>query len=384
MIQSIPYGRQDVTEEDVLAVSNILKSDFLTQGPTVPQFEDDIARYCSASYAVAVNSATSALHIALLALGVTRDDFVWTSPISFVASSNAALYCGASIDFVDIDPDTFNMCPVALESKLHFAAKSNLLPKVIVPVHLAGASCDMARLYEIASFYGVKIVEDASHAIGADYRSCKVGSCQYSDVTVFSFHPVKIITTGEGGMAVTNSSDLANKLRLLRSHGITRSQSDMIKKPDGPWYYEQIDLGFNYRMTDIQAALGISQQKRLDIYIDVRNEIAQSYSCKMSSLPIKLPHVSEHGRSSWHLYIIRVPPQSHLKVFNSLRSDNILVNLHYIPIPMQPYYQRMGYTMEGLPNAIEYYHSAMSLPIYPTLSELDQERVAEAVRRHTK
>lgn len=380
----IPYGRQDVTAEDVSAVKEILLSDFLTQGPAVPKFEDTLAGYCSASFAVAVNSATSALHIALLALGVTKDDLVWTSPISFVASSNAALYCGAKVDFVDIDLETFNMCAVALESKLRSAARANALPKVIVPVHLAGASCDMARIYNIASSYGVKIVEDASHAIGASYHSRKVGSCQYSDVTIFSFHPVKIITTGEGGMAVTNTPDLADKMRLLRSHGITRSHNEMTKKPDGPWYYEQLDLGFNYRMTDIQAALGLSQITRLDRYIDDRSEIAIRYSRRLRDLPLKLPSVGEQVRSSWHLYIILVNPQSHSRVFNSLRSDDILVNLHYIPIPMQPYYQRLGHTMDGLPNAKAYYHSAISLPMYPTLSDSDQERVIEAVWKYAR
>ena len=380
----IPYGRQDIHESDISAVLQVLKSDFLTQGPVVPRFEDCIARHCKARRAVAVNSATSALHIALLALGVGSGDLVWTSPNTFVASSNAALYCGSAIDFVDIDPDTYNMSVVALERKLVEAKRSGQLPKVVIPVHLAGQPCDMERIHALATIYGFRVVEDASHAIGAKYKEEPIGNCRYSDITVFSFHPVKIITTAEGGMAVTNDDSLAAKMELYRSHGVTRDPELMSQPPDGSWYYQQITLGYNYRITEIQAALGLSQMQRLEGYIERRHEIAARYNAELAKLPVILPFQQEFTHSAYHLYIVRlklaeIAPRTHAEVFQGLRDREINVNLHYIPVHTQPYYQSLGFSWGDFPNSEAYYRSAISIPMYPALTYSEQSDVIKAL-----
>lgn len=381
----IPYGRQDITQADIDAVVEVLKSDFLTQGPLVPRFEQAVATYTGAEYAVAVNSATSALHLACLALGLGPGDVLWTSPITFVASANCARYCGADVDFVDIDPRTYNLCPQALEQKLIEAERAGRLPKIVVPVHLAGQPCDMAAIHALAQRYGFRIVEDASHAIGARYRGEPVGNCRYSDITVFSFHPVKIITTAEGGMALTNDAALAEKMALLRSHGITREPEEMTHEPDGPWYYQQIDLGFNYRMTELQAALGLSQLERLDVYVAQRAKLAQQYDELLAGLPVVTPWQHPDGASAWHLYVVRLQldglPLNHRQVFEALREQGIGVNLHYIPVHTQPYYRRLGFGSGDFPIAEAYYAEAISLPLYPTLPESDQMRVVSALRR---
>jgi UDP-4-amino-4,6-dideoxy-N-acetyl-beta-L-altrosamine transaminase len=380
----IPYGRHDIQDSDITAVLEVLQSDFLTQGPAVPQFEKTVAQYCKVDHAVAVNSATSALHIALLALDVGSDDVVWTSPNTFVASSNAALYCGAKIDFVDIDSDSYNMSIVALTAKLEHAQKFGGLPKVVIPVHLTGQPCDMHAIYRLAQRYGFKVVEDASHAIGARYWEKPIGNCVYSDITVFSFHPVKIITTAEGGMALTNQANLAEKMGLYRSHGITRDQALMPHESDGPWYYQQIALGYNYRMADLQAALGVSQMRRLEHYIDCRHAIADRYTRELVNLPLILPKQAEFSYSAYHLYVIRLDldaifPLSHLEVFQALRERKILVNLHYIPVHTQPYYQKMGFAWGDFPNAEAYYHNAISIPMYPTLTDKEQTQIISAL-----
>lgn len=380
----IPYGRQDIRESDISAVLEVLQSDFLTQGPAVPRFEQTVARYCNAGYAVAVNSATSALHIALMALDVSVGDIVWTSTNTFVATSNAALYCGAHVDFVDIDPDTYNMSVPALRKKLERAEQLGALPKVVIPVHLTGQPCDMWAIHELAQRFRFKVIEDASHAIGGCYQGAPIGNCAYSDITIFSFHPVKIVTTAEGGMAVTNKADLAEKMGLYRSHGITRDPSLMTHTADGPWYYQQIALGYNYRMTDIQAALGVSQMQRLNDYIERRHEIAKRYTRELADLPIKLPKQPGFAYSAFHLYVIRldlaaIAPLSHINVFQALRDRGILVNLHYIPVHTQPYYQNLGFTWGDFPNAEEYYRNAISIPIYPSLSAASQTQVIDAL-----
>lgn len=379
----IPYGRQNVSDDDVQAVVEVLKSDFLTQGPVVPRFEERVARYCGASHAVAVSSATGALHIACLALDVGKGDIVWTSPITFVASANCARYCGADVDFVDIDPRTYNICPVRLEEKLVAAEKSGRLPKVVIPVHLAGQSADMAEIHELSKRFGFRIIEDASHAIGGRYRDATVGNCRYSDITIFSFHPVKIITTGEGGMAVTNDADLAKRMARLRSHGITRYPSEMTSAPDGGWYYQQLELGFNYRMTDIQAALGLSQMQRLDAFVTRRQAIAARYDRLLEGHAFERPSQSPHSSSAFHLYVVRVPQgahkASHKEIYDRLRSDGIGVNLHYIPVYRQPYYQQFGYRIEDFPEAERYYASAITLPIYPALTDAEQDTVLQSL-----
>lgn len=379
----IPYGRQDVTQADIDAVVAVLGSDFLTQGPYVPEFESAVASKVRAKHAVAVNSATSALHIACITLGVGPGDWIWTSPISFVASANCGLYCGAMIDFVDIDPETYNICPCALEEKLLRAATLGRVPTVVVVVHMAGHPCDMAAIKRLSDQFGFKIIEDASHGIGARYDGEYIGNCAYSDIAIFSFHPVKIITTAEGGMALTNDPAIANRLQRLRSHGITRDVAQMEKSPDGSWYYEQLDLGFNYRMNDLQAALGLSQLKRLDHYVDVRRQLASRYTERLVGLPVKLPLEAESCRSSFHLYIVRIDSQrasvSHAKVFEFLRSSGVGVNLHYIPIHLQPYYQRLGFRNGMFPKAETYYSEALSLPIYPNLSHREQDHVISAL-----
>lgn len=384
MTVMIPYGRQDISEADIQAVVDVLHSDFLTQGPTVPAFEKTVADYCGAGHAVAANSATSALHIACLALGVGKGDVAWTTPITFVASANCALYCGAQIDFVDIDPHTYNLSVEHLAEKLVRAAKSGRLPKVVIPVHLCGQPCDMAGIHALSQQYGFKIIEDASHAIGGKYVGEPIGNCRFSDITVFSFHPVKIITTGEGGMAMTQDAQLAKRMQLLRSHGITRDEADMTHAPDGPWYYQQIELGYNYRMTDIQAALGVSQMQRLDEFVQRRHYLAERYDIQLQNLPLNLPRHHPDVYSALHLYAIRlrldVTGKPHRQVFEELRQRHIGVNLHYIPVHTQPYYQKLGFKTGDFPEAERYYAEALTLPLYPAMSEAQQDQVMDALR----
>jgi UDP-4-amino-4,6-dideoxy-N-acetyl-beta-L-altrosamine transaminase len=379
----IPYGRQDISEADIQSVVDVLHSDFLTQGPVVPAFEKSVAGYCGAKNAVATNSATSALHIACLVLGVGKGDVVWTSPITFVASANCALYCGAEVDFVDIDPCTYNMSTEHLAEKLAQAKNSGRLPKVVIPVHLCGQPCDMTSIHALSQQYGFKIIEDASHAIGGKYQGETIGSCRYSDITVFSFHPVKIITTGEGGMALTNDAELAKHMRLLRSHGITREAEEMTHTPDGPWYYQQIELGYNYRMTDIQAALGISQMQRLDVFVERRHELAKCYDQLLAKLPVITPWQHPDSYSGMHLYVIRLKlseiNRTHREVFESLRAVGIGVNLHYIPVHTQPYYQQLGFKTGKYLAAEQYYGEAISLPMYPGLTQTNLEQVIRAL-----
>ena len=382
----IPYGRQDIQDSDIKAVVEVLNSDFLTQGPAIPRFEACVKNHCGARHAVAANSATSALHISMLALGVSSGDYVWTSPITFVASSNAALYCGAQVDFVDIDPCTYNMCSKALEQKLAQAAQHNRLPKVVIPVHLTGQSCDMQAIHELSLKYGFKVVEDASHAIGGSYQALPIGNCAYSDITVFSFHPVKIITTAEGGVALTNDDSLATRLQLFRNHGITRDPNLMSHDMHGPWYYQQIELGYNYRITDIQAALGTSQMTRLDAYISRRHEIADRYNHELADLPLTLPYQAEYSCSAYHLYVLRlkldfIAPLTHRSVFENLRTRGILVNLHYIPVHTHPYYQNLGFQNGDFPQAEAYYSNAISIPMYAGLTAEDQSTVINALHR---
>ena len=381
----IPYGRHEITENDINAVVDILRSDFLTQGPVVPAFEFAVKEYCGAKNAIAVNSATSALHIACLALGLGPGDWLWTSPITFVASANCGLYCGAQVDFVDIDPRTYNMSVEALEEKLRTAEKVGRLPKVLVPVHMSGQSCDMEAISTLGTKYGFRIIEDASHAIGAGYKGEPVGNCRYSDITVFSFHPVKIITTGEGGMALTNDPNFASRMTLLRSHGITRDPALMTHAPDGPWYYQQLDLGFNYRMTDIQAALGVRQMTRLRSIVDRREALAKRYDEHLSGLTLVTPWQHPDTSSARHLYVIRLTggrsQSAQLRVFQGLRAAEIGVNLHYIPVYLQPYYQEMGFASGLCPEAERYYQEAISLPLYTKLTDQQQDDVVAAVTR---
>lgn len=381
----IPYGRQDITQADIDAVVGVLCSDFLTQGPQVPLFEQRVAQHVGAQHALAVNSATSALHIACLALGLGQGDWLWTTPITFVASANCGLYCGAQIDFVDIDPRTYNLCPQALERKLQKAEREGRLPKVLVAVHLCGQPCDMAAIHALSQRYGFKVIEDASHAIGGKYRGEFIGNCRYSDITVFSFHPVKIITTAEGGMALTNDDELAHKMSLLRSHGITRDPAHMTHAADGPWYYQQIDLGFNYRMTELQAALGVSQMQRLDAYVARRHQLAQRYNELLRELPVTTPWQHPDSYSGLHLYVIRLQlgkiDRTHVQVFETLRELGIGVNLHYIPVHTQPYYQRMGFKPGDFPEAQRYYAEAISLPMFQTMTEAQQDEVIAAVHK---
>ena len=375
----IPYGRQDISQDDIDAVVEVLRSDFLTQGPKVPEFEQQVASYCGASHAVAVNSATSALHIACMALDVGPGDMVWTSPNTFVASANCARYCGAEVDFVDIDRNTWNLCPQKLADKLAEAEQQNRLPKVVIPVHLCGQSCDMAAIYALSRQYGFRIIEDASHAIGGRYRSEPVGNCRYSDITVLSFHPVKIITTAEGGMALTNNTEFAERMARLRTHGITRDPGQMVNEPAGPWYYEQLELGYNYRMTDLQAALGISQMQRLDEFVARRNKLARRYDELLADLPVYRPTLIPEAYSSWHLYPVRLQLDriklSHREVFEALRDSGIGVNLHYMPVHLQPYYRRLGFAERMFPNAETYGQDAISLPMYPGLAASMQDLV---------
>lgn len=387
----IPYGRQSIDDADIQAVVETLKSDFLTQGPAVPAFEQAIAQYCNAPYAVAVNSATSALHSACLALEVKPGDRVWTSPISFVASANCALYCGATVDFVDVEPDTGLMSVKALAAKLQQAAATGTLPKVLIPVHLAGHSCAMQQIATLCQPYGIRIIEDASHSIGGSYlqqkdgQPQKIGSCQFSDITVFSFHPVKIITTAEGGIALTKDLTLATRMQLFRSHGITRNQNDMTEVSHGPWYYQQVELGFNYRMTELQAALGLSQLSRLDTFIAKRLDAVARYKVLLQGLPLDLPEECPAGQSAWHLYIIKLHDENRrLAVFEALRAAGIGVNVHYIPIHTQPYYQKLGFQWGDFPQAEAFYSKIISLPLYADLTIEQQQQVAAALQAACK
>ena len=379
----IPYGKQTVDERDINAVVEVMKSDFLTQGPITPKFEKAISSYTQSNYSVAVINATSALHIACLALEVKKGDIVWTSPISFVASANCAKYCGAEVDFVDIDPFSYNMSVEALEKKLIIAKNKNKLPKVVIPVHLSGQSCDMQSIFDLSKQYGFRIIEDASHAIGGSYKSEKVGSCSFSDICVFSFHPVKIITTCEGGVCTTNDKGLYDKMYNLRSHGIVRNQEDMIFKKHGPWYYEQISLGFNYRLNDLQSALGISQLERLDEFVQKRTQIFKKYNTIFQNdLDLELPHQTEGSKSSFHLYILKIKKNGKLDrkvIFEKLRNNGILVNIHYIPIYRHPYYSK-SYNVDDFPNAELYYSEAISLPIYPGLKDEHIKFVADTIK----
>ena len=382
----IPYGKQDISNEDIQAVVDVLKSDFLTQGPAVPAFEKKLADYCQAKYAVAVNSATSALHIACLALGLGENDLLWTSPITFVASANCALYCGASVDFVDIDPETYNMSASLLEEKLIKAKQEKKLPKIVIPVHLSGQSCEMSKFHELSQEYGFKIIEDASHAIGARYKNEPVGNCKYSDITVFSFHPVKIITSAEGGMATSNSPELIEKMNLYRSHGVTRDPQLLKKHSDGAWYYQQIDLGYNYRMTELQAALGLSQLTRLDEFVTSRQNLFNLYNEKLKNLPIILPKQNSDTYSSLHLYIIQIDldktQKSHKELFDNMRALGIGVNLHYIPVHTQPYYQeRFSFSNGDFPNSEKYYSQAISIPLYHSMTIEELETVVKALEK---
>lgn len=383
----IPYGRQEVTDRDIDAVVSVLRSDYLTQGPVVPLFEERLAQYAGAAHAVAVNSATSALHIACLALGLGPGDYLWTSPITFVASANCGLYCGAKVDFVDIDPKTLNMSPVRLREKLESAAQSGTLPKVVVAVHMCGQSCDMRSIHALGQEFGFSIIEDASHAIGGRYLGQPIGNCRFSDITIFSFHPVKIITTAEGGIATTQDFALSERMRMLRSHGITREPSAMINSAHGPWYYEQQALGFNYRMTEIQAALGLSQMEKVDEYVARRHQIASVYADLLDGIPLELPWQDTDCYSAFHLYAIRLNVEaldvSLADLHRLMRQSGIGVNLHYIPIPMQPFYQELGFNAAEWPEACRYYAGAMSLPLFPTLSAAQQTQVAVQLRQIT-
>lgn len=380
----IPYGRHHISEDDIKAVEEVLKSAFLTQGDKVALFEQTIAQYVGAKYAYAVNSATSALHIACLAIGLGEGDWLWTTPITYVASANCGRYCGANVDFVDIDPKTLNMSIDALEEKLRSAKLENRLPKVVVPVHLCGEPCDMKQIHRLSQQYGFKIIEDASHAIGAKYQDTFVGSCQYSDITVFSFHPVKIITTAEGGMAVTNNPKLAQQLSLYRSHCVTRDPSLMTHEPDGDWYYQQVGLGFNYRMTELQGALGVSQMGSLEKFIARRHQIATRYDEVFEGLPILLAYRNPENFSSLHLYPIQVLPESgknRKEVFDFFRAHDINVNVHYIPVHTQPYYQQFGFKYGDFPNAEQYYSRAFSIPIFYGLTDEMQDTVIDVMNR---
>ena len=377
----IDYGKQDIRVEDIEFVVDVLKSDFLTQGAMVPKFEEALSNITGAKYVTAVNSATSALHLACLALNLQPSEIVWTVPNTFVASANCALYCGANVDFVDIDPQTSNMSAELLEQKLRVARKSGTLPKILIPVHLTGEPCDMAAIKKLSDEYGFKIIEDASHAIGGRFANKPIGSCEYSDITVFSFHPVKIVTSGEGGAALTNSAKLDQKLKLLRSHGITRDPAHMQHPSDDGWYYEQVDLGFNYRMTDIHASLGLSQLTRLNEYVDKRQKLAASYDKEFKGANLRTPYRNTINKSALHLYVIQVDPSQHKSIFHKLRESNIGVNLHYIPVHTQPYYQKFGFAWGDFPNSEDYYRRAISLPMFPTLTEGEQTYVIETVKK---
>lgn len=373
----IPYGRQSIDDKDIEAVVDVLRSPWLTQGPLVPAFEQALAERSQAAHAIAVSNATAALHLACLSLDIGPGDTVWTSPNTFVATANCARYCGAQVDFVDIDPATLNMSLAALAKKLAIAQKTQALPKAIIPVHFSGRSCDMREISDLARPYGIRIIEDASHAIGAQYRGRPVGCCEYSDICIFSFHPVKIITTGEGGMMLTNDAHLATRASRLRSHGITRDPAEMQGPSEGPWYYQQIELGFNYRLTDLQAALGLSQLSRLKDFIARRQSIAERYKRQLQHLAIGLPARSKD--SAWHLYPVQIPDGQRDTVFTELRSRGIGAQVHYIPVHLQPYYRNLGFSIGDFPAAEAYYQQALSLPIYPELTDMDQNEVIQTL-----
>ena len=381
----IPYGRQDINKADIDAVVNVLNSDYLTQGPQVHLFEQIISNYCGSNYSVAVNSATSALHISCLALGLSKGDWLWTSPNSFVASANCGLYCGAKVDFVDIDTKTYNLSTEELEIKLIQARKNNKLPKIVIPVHFAGQSCNMKKIHALGQEYGFKIIEDASHAIGGKYLDEPIGGCQYSDITVFSFHPVKIITTAEGGLATTNDKELSERMQLFRSHGVTRDPELMTKEAEGSWYYQQVDLGFNYRMTELQAALGVSQTQRLNEFVARRHVLQKRYDSLLSGLPIIRPYQDKHSFSALHLYPIQIDlnkvSKNREQIFDELRETGVGVNVHYIPIHTQPYYRQLGFKDGEFPNSESYYKAALSLPLYSGMSFQEQDKVVEFVTK---
>ena len=379
----IPYSRQKITKEDIKAVQEVLSSDFLTQGPTVPKFENEVASYCGAKRGVAVNSATSALHIACLALGLKKNDIVWTSAITFVSSANCAVYCGAKVDFIDINPITYNLDINHLEEKLVKSNKNGTLPKIIIAVHLCGQSSDMEKIYNLSKIYGFKIIEDASHALGGSYKNKLVGNCEFSDIAVFSFHPVKIITSAEGGMALTNDINLASRMERLRSHGITRDQLEMQDTSDGPWFYQQLELGFNYRMSDVHAALGLSQLKKVDKFVNERQKIAKIYDMLIPKSIAEIPKVSSDCSSSYHLYVLQLDTKkskiTQNQIFQKLRSAGFFVNLHYIPVYKHPFYKNNGHQNTYLENAENYYSKAISIPIYPGISSDDQHRFVETL-----
>ena len=381
----IPYGKQDINQADIDSVVGVLQSIFLTQGPQVPLFEKTVSEYCGVEYGVAVNSATSALHIACLALGLGEGDYLWTSPNTFVASANCGLYCGAKVDFVDIDPKTYNLSTKELEKKLIQAKQDNKLPKIVIPVHFAGQSCDMKKIHSLSQEYGFKIIEDASHAIGGMYLDQPIGGCQYSDITVFSFHPVKIITTAEGGVATTNDKELLGRMQLFRSHGVTRDSELMTKKSEGGWYYQQVELGFNYRMTELQAALGVSQMERLDEFVALRHQRQVRYDKLLKGLPIVVPYQSLDSYSALHLYPIQLEleniSKSHTQVFDELRQKGLGVNLHYIPVHIQPYYEKMGFSRGDFPEAEKYYSRAISIPLFHTMTVEQQDEVLNVLMR---
>ena len=380
----IPYGKQEISQADIDAVVDVLRSDFLTQGPRVPAFESAVASYCGVEYAVSVNSATSALHIACLALGLGPGDWLWTSPITFVASANCGLYCGAQVNFVDIDPDTYNISVSALETRLIEAERTGRLPKVVVVVHLCGQPCQLDAISELSKRFDFRVIEDASHAIGGKYKERPIGNCEFSDITIFSFHPVKIVTTAEGGIALTNDAGIAGRMALLRSHGITRDPDEMTRESDGPWYYQQIELGFNYRMTEMQAALGISQMERVDKFVARRHHLAANYEVQLAELPITLPWQHADSYSGLHLYVIRLKLDelslSRRQVFESLRKSGIGVSLHYIPVHLQPYYQAMGFKPGDFPEAECYYSEAISIPMFHGMTDEQQKEVVTVLK----
>ena len=383
-MKHIPYGRQNITNEDIQAVVKVLQSDWITQGPAIERFEHAVAAYCGTRYAVAVSSATAGLHIACLATDLKPGDVLWTSPNTFVASANCGLYCGAEVDFVDINSRTYNIGIEQLTEKLETAERVGKLPRVLLPVHFAGQSCEMTRIAELAEQYSFTVIEDASHAIGGEYRGAKIGCCAFSEMTVFSFHPVKIITTGEGGMITTNSKDLYEKLIRLRTHGITRRPSLMVEESHGPWYYQQMELGYNYRLTDVQAALGVSQMKRLDQFVKRRHKLANRYNQALKDLPLTIPRQHPDTHSAYHLYVICLNPnktnKTRRQVFEELRRAGIGVNVHYIPIHTQPYYQKQGFKQGDFPLVEEYYCQAISMPLYYGLTEKEQDYVIEVLK----
>ena len=384
----IPYGKQDINQTDIDAVVDVLQSDFLTQGPQVPLFEKKVSNYCGSEFGVAVNSATSALHVACLALGLGKGDWLWTSPNTFVASANCGLYCGSRVDFVDIDSLTYNLSTEELEKKLIQAKKDNKLPKIVIPVHFAGQSCDMKKIHSLSKEYGFKIIEDASHAIGGRYLDKPIGGCQYSDITVFSFHPVKIITTAEGGLATTNDKELSERMQLFRSHGVTRDPELMTKESAGGWYYQQVDLGFNYRMTELQAALGVSQMERLDEFVALRHKCQVRYDELLIDLSITTPYQDLNSYSALHLYPIRIQidkvKSTRKEIFEALRKNDIGVNVHYIPVHTQPYYENMGFRKGDYPNAENYYESAISIPLFHVMTFEQQDQVIAALEKVLK